>query len=121
VSERARIEALVWFGVLAGPLTWGIAHATGVLATEASCKAVGVPSSTGPWGLGIAIGGGLIAAAGGAVSIAVFRATRGSGKELPLSRIHFLSVIGMTVSLLFFALLVMGGLGSFFQLECVQS
>jgi hypothetical protein len=121
VSRRPRIEALVWFGVLGGPVTWALFHLMGIEVTDAACSPVGVPASVDAWSLGIAIGGGVIAAAAGTASVVVFRATRESGEELPASRIHFLSVIGMTVSLLFFALMVMQGLGSFFLPECVQS
>jgi hypothetical protein len=121
VTERRRTEALVWFGVLGGPVTWALAHVTGIEVTDAACSPVGAPASTGAWGLGIAIGGGLVAVAAGAASVHVFRATRESGDELPASRIHFLSVIGMAVSLLFFALLLMAGLGSYLLPDCVQS
>jgi TRAP-type C4-dicarboxylate transport system permease small subunit len=121
VTEPAHVEALVWFGVLGGPVTWALAHLVGVEVTQAACSRLAAPTSIDPWALGIAIGGGLVAAGAEAASIHVFRATRSSGEGLPLSRIHFLSVIGMAVSLLFFALLVMAGLGSFFLPECVQS
>jgi hypothetical protein len=121
VSERTRIEALVWFGVLGGPVTWALFHLMGLEVVQATCSPVGSPGPYDAWALGIAVAGGAIAMAAGAVSIHVFRATRESGDELPASRIHFLSVIGMTVSVLFFALMVMQGLGSYFLPECVQS
>lgn len=121
MTERARSEALVWFGVLGGPVTWALAHLAGVEVTDAACGTVGVPASIDAWGLGIAIVGGIVSVAAGAASFHVFRATRESGEELPASRIHFLSVIGMMLSLLFFALLVMAGLGSFLLPDCVQS
>jgi hypothetical protein len=121
VSERLPIERLVWFGVLGGPVAWVLSLLIGVEASDAACSVVGVPASLDAWSLGIAIAGGLVAAAAEIAAVVVFRATRDSGHELPASRIHFLSVIGMTVSLLFFVLILMSGLGSFALPECVQS
>jgi hypothetical protein len=121
VSERLPIGGLVWFGVLGGPVAWGLSLLVGVEVSDAACSTIGAPASLDAWSLGIAIGGGLVAAVAEAAAIVVFRATRGGGHELPASRIHFLSVVGMTVSVLFFALILMSGLGSFALPECVQS
>ncbi len=121
MSERLPIGRLAWFGVLGGPVAWVVSLLVGVEVSDAACSRVGAPGSLDAWALGIAIAGGLVAAAAEAAAIVVFHATRGSGHELPASRIHFLSVIGMTVSLLFFALILMSGLGSFALPECVQS
>jgi uncharacterized membrane protein YidH (DUF202 family) len=121
VSGVVRTERLVWFGVLGGPLAWTLSLVLGVEVSDAACSTVGAPASLDAWALGIAVVGGLVAAAAEVAAIGVFRATRDSGHELPASRIHFLSVIGMVVGALFLVLILMSGLGSLALPECVQS
>jgi hypothetical protein len=60
---------------------------------------------------------------GGLAALAAFRATRKVEDDdpPPPGRIHFLSVIGMTISPLFLAIILMSGLGSILMSGCVQA
>ena len=62
-----------------------------------------------------------IAVLAGCSAIAVFRATRDVGEDPPGSRIHFLSIVGMTIAPLFVAIILMSGVGSVVLTNCHQS
>lgn len=105
---------LLWFGVLGAPLAWACQHVFGFGLTVAACGAGGRP-----WG--IPIDGWTIAATAVAATIAilaqvaafvVFRATRGTSEgPPPVSRIHFMSIVGLTINPLFLAIILLSGIG----------
>ncbi len=112
---------VAWYGVLGAPAAWALSLLVGVEVTDAACSRVGAPGSLDTWALGITVVAGLAAAGAEAAAIVTYRATRDSGKELPAARIHFLSVIGIAVGVLFLVLILMSGLGALALPECVQS
>jgi hypothetical protein len=59
----------------------------------------------------------------GAGACVAWRATRDSDDDErpPAGRVHFLSVIGMTIAPLFLAIIVMSSVGAIVVEECVQS
>ena len=108
-----RRPLLMWFGVLGAPLAWTaqLWVATGL--TIATCSAAGrswelpVRSVT----TALTVVAALTAALAAASAFAVLRATRDASAAPPAGRVHFLAVIGLTVSALFGCLIVMSGLG----------
>jgi hypothetical protein len=116
--------ALSWFGLLAAPLAFTAQHVAGIAVTQARCGDMyafhdGVPVNT----LSIIVAGlALVIAIAGEVSaVLAWRRTREAGEDPPGSRIHFVSVMGMTFTPLFIVIVLMTGLGSIILQECVQS
>jgi hypothetical protein len=115
-------RALLWFGVLGAPFAWAVQHVAGFGLTEAACGLAGKRTGLAldPWTIAVTALGETVAVLAAIAAIAVFRSTRDAGEEPPGSRIHFLSIIGMTISPLFALIILMGGLGSVFLANCVQ-
>lgn len=118
-----RLQALMWFGLLGAPIAWATQHVTGFGLSVAACSAAGrrVGVALDPLTIVVTAIAATIAAAAGVCAITVFRATRGVGDEPPGSRIHFLSIVGMTIAPLFVAIILMSGVGSVVQANCHQS
>jgi ubiquinol-cytochrome c reductase cytochrome c subunit len=122
-----RAGRYAWFAVLGPPFAWAVQHVTGYALGLADC-----PDNTrGPgWsvpvdGVTIAIGAvaALVAAAGGMAAVAAYRATRDADDDdaPPAGRIHFLSLIGMTITPLFLAMIVMSSAGAVAASGCAQA
>ena len=113
---------LLWFGVFGAPFAWAAQHVAGYGLTEASCglagKRTGVALDT--WTIVVTAVGASTAVLSGLAAVAVFRATRETGEEPPGGRVHFLSIVGMTISPLFTLIILMSGLGSIFLANCHQ-
>lgn len=108
-----RQPLLMWFGVLGAPLAWTaqLWFATGL--TIATCSAAGrrwdLPVR--PLFAGLSVLAALTAVLAAASAFAVLRATHDASGAPPAGRVHFLAVIGLTVSGLFGFLIIMSGLG----------
>jgi heme/copper-type cytochrome/quinol oxidase subunit 2 len=122
-----RAGLFAWFGVLGPPFAWALQHVAGFAVGLADC-----PDNTrGPgWSvpvdaLTIVIGGvaGLVAVLAGAAAVAAFRATRGADEDdaPPAGRIHFLALIGITITPLFLAMIAMTSAGAIAANGCTQS
>jgi hypothetical protein len=116
--------ALSWFGLLAAPFAFTAQHVTGIAITQARCGDMyvfhdGVPVNA----LSIIVAGAAlaVAVAGEVAAVLAWRRTREAGEEPPASRVHFVSVMGMTFTPLFIVIVLMTGLGSIILTECVQS
>jgi hypothetical protein len=117
----------MWFGLFAPPAAWVLQHVSGIELQYAQCH----DNTAGPaydihvdaWTLAVTIVAAAVAVLGGLASIAAWRATRDAEEDdaPPAGRIHFLSVIGMTITPLFLAIILMSGLGEFFLPSCLQS
>jgi hypothetical protein len=123
-----RTPALLgWVGLFAAPMAWASQHVAGIELTFSACHdntagpAWDVPLD--PVTIAITAVAACTAVLGGLAAVAAFRATRKVEDDdpPPPGRIHFLSVIGMTISPLFLAIILMSGLGSIFMSGCVQS
>jgi hypothetical protein len=114
---------LVWYGVLGAPVAWASSHVVGWIVTETACSTAGNgwAISVNAWSAALLLGAGTIAAGAEAAAIWSFRRTRGAGEDLPGARLHFLSVIGILLGILFFTLIVISAIGSIALTECVQS
>lgn len=117
-----RPSLLVWAGVAAAPAAWALQHVSGFAFTQAQCERAGTEYRIHlePWFIGLSSAAAVIALGGILAAIFVWRETRGAGEEPPASRVHFLSVVGMTSSPLFLFIILMSGLGSTLLPQCVQ-
>ena len=122
-----RAGLFAWLGVLGPPFAWALQHVAGYSVGLADC-----PDNTrGPgWsvpvdGLTIAIGGAtaIVAVLCGLAAVAAWRATRDADDSdaPPAGRVHFLAVIGMTITPLFMAMILMSSAGAVAANGCVQS
>jgi hypothetical protein len=117
----------MWFGLFAPPAAWALQHVAGLQMQFATCHdntaGPGFHFSVDGWTVAVTAGAATIAVLGGLASLAAWRATRDSEDDdaPPAGRIHFLSVIGMTITPLFLAIILMSGLGVAFLPSCVQS
>ncbi len=126
---------MLWFGVLGGAVAWLIQFPANLYLTFAQCN-----NLAGRWNLPIhelEIGLSALAfAIGGiatAVSARIFRATygaaddidgqerRGDGSPPPVGRIHFLSIVALTVNVLALTIVVLTGVGAPLLRVCQQS
>jgi hypothetical protein len=122
-----RAGLFAWLGVLGPPFAWALQHVVGFFFGLADC-----PDNTrGPgWNvpvdaLTIVLGAAtaLITALCGAAAVAAWRATRGVDESdaPPAGRIHFLAMIGMTITPLFLAIIAMSSAGAIAAHGCTQS
>jgi hypothetical protein len=127
MRPRLTPSALMWFGLFAAPFAWAAQHVTGIELQYARCH----DSRPGPaWdvpvdALAIAVSAvaAAVAVAGGLAAIAAWRSVRDADDDdaPPAGRVHFLAVVGITISPLFLAIILMSGLGTVFLPTCVQS
>jgi hypothetical protein len=122
-----RAGLFAWLGVLGPPFVWALQHVAGYSVGLADC-----PDNTrGPgWNvpvdaLTIAIGGAaaIISALCGLAAVAAWRAARDADESdaPPAGRIHFLAMIGMTITPLFLAMIAMSSAGAVAAHGCTQS
>lgn len=113
---------LVWFGILGAPVAWTVQLWITSGLTLAACSAAGrhwdIPVD--PLTTALTLLATLSAVLAAASATVVLRATGDAGGEPPAARVHFLAVIGLTVSFLFGCLIVMTGLGIVFHDLCHQ-
>jgi hypothetical protein len=120
----SRTALLLWFGLFGAPAAWTIQHIAGYALTEATCDEAGrsgwnVHMHT--WIIVVSATALAVSLAAGGAAIATYLRTRDSGEDPPGSRIHFLSVIALTTTPLFVAIILMSGLGSLLLTPCHQS
>ena len=125
--RRPRSSALAWLGALGPPFAWAGQHIAGFALGLADCP----DNTAGPgWHVPVDAGtivvGGVAAAAAmlcGLSAVAAWRATRDADDSdaPPAGRTHFLAVIGMTITPLFLAMIVMSSAGAIVFRGCVQS
>ena len=116
------MKARLWFGVLGAPLAWVAQFLIGYSLGLAACGAAGRKwgLSVDGWTLAATGAGAAVAALATASAMQVYRATRAAGSEPPGARIHFLSMIGLTIAPLFLAIILMGGVGAIVLDNCRQ-
>jgi hypothetical protein len=123
IEERPslRLTALMWIGVTAAPVAVVVELVSGVMFTDGGCSTAGRGLAITTWTLAVGIACGLVALGGVLAALATVRATRDAGEAPPLGRVHFLGVVGIVVSLLPLAIIVMTTIGTVALPECVQS
>ena len=123
--RRAGLHA--WLGVLGPPFAWALQHVAGISVGLADCpdNALGPGWSVPVDALTIAIGAvaAVVAALCGAAAVAALRATRDAADDdaPPAGRIHFLALIGITITPLFLAMIAMSSAGAVAATGCTQS
>jgi hypothetical protein len=121
--NRRRLNALVWFGVLGGALTWAAQFVFGMQLGLARCESPNarfqLPVDS--WAIGLAVAAVVVALLAEIAAIGAFRATREAKDEISAQRIHFLATVGMTINPLVLAIAVMSGIGVPVLTLCQQS
>lgn len=122
-----RPNVLMWIGLLAAPGAWALQHVAGLEFQFAQCH----DGAAGPtwnvhidaWTIVISAGAAAIAILGGLAALATWRGVRDAEEDEapPSGRLYFMGVVGMTISPLFLAIILMSGLGEIFLPGCVQS
>jgi hypothetical protein len=118
---------LAWFGALGAPFAWAAQHVGGYALGLADCpdNTVGAGWDVPVNGWTIVVGGtaAAVAVLCGVASILAWRATRDAEEDdaPPAGRIYFLSMIGMTITPLFLAMIVMSSAGAIVAHGCTQS
>lgn len=119
-------ELLQWFGVFGGPLAWATQHMCGVFLTFADCGTVGahgLPVAINTVTLALSVPLAVVALLALVASVVSFRRTRQAKATdaPPTGRQYFFAIIGMAVSPLFFAMIVMSSSGVVGLTECRQA
>jgi NO-binding membrane sensor protein with MHYT domain len=127
-------NSLVWFAVLGGSGAWAVQFVANLAFTFAQCDQ---PVSRWQlplhgWEIGLSAGAVAVGLAAWATALGVFLRTRefdavaeeelsGGGSSPPVGRVHFLSIVGLTVNPLALAIIVMTGIGAPLLAVCQQS
>ncbi len=124
---RPTPDLLMWAGLLAAPGAWAGQHITGVWLEIVRChdnapgRSGGLPVD----GLTVAVSAvaAILATTGLLAAVLAWRTARDADDDdpPPAGRVHFLAVVGITISPLFLAMIVMSGTGGTAISECVQS
>ena len=117
----------MWFGLLGAPAAWAAQHVTGIALTIGQCH----DNTAGPdwqvhldaWAIAVTALAAGVAVLAGLSAVAAWRSARDADDSdpPPAGRIHFLGIVGLTISPLFLAIIVMSGLATVFLPQCVQS
>jgi hypothetical protein len=114
----------MWFGLFAPPAAWTVQHVAGIGISQGICGVEAGPgghAGLNPWSVGVAIGALVIGVAGLVAAIVSWWATRDVGTDPPGARIHFLTIIAVTTTPLFLAIIVLSGFSDLFLSGCRQS
>jgi hypothetical protein len=124
--------AVVWFGVLGGPVAWAVQFVANLWFGFARCDGSG--RWRGPvaaWGIGLSVAALVVGITALAVSASLFRRTdvgevraqvvRGFGGPPPVARVHFLAIVGLVVNPLALAIVAMTAVGAPLLTLCQQS
>jgi hypothetical protein len=117
---RARLEALQWFGLLAGPVAFAAAHVLGVELTLADCNPADLGIPLHPVQAAATAIAGLVVVLGEVAALLAYRGTREVGWEgdPPLGRIRFLATASLVIGPLFLTLVLLGGIGALSHPSC---
>ncbi|HEY1276776.1 MAG TPA: hypothetical protein VGF25_17835 [Thermoleophilaceae bacterium] len=113
--------ARLWFGVFGAPAVWVVQFVGGYTLGAADCGGAGLDIPFDALTAAFTAVAACVAVAAGLTALGVFRETRDVGDEPPGSRVHFLSIVGMTIAPLFVAIILMSGLGAIVLESCHQS
>jgi hypothetical protein len=123
--RRPFIDAVSWFGVFGAPLAWAAQHVTGFMVATAACAPGGPRRAVAFNALAIivTVPAVLVALAAIGSALYVYRATSAHDKDdpPPEGRLHFFSIVGLTVGPLFVFIMVMSGFGVIDLPGCRQS
>jgi hypothetical protein len=113
---------VLWFAVLGAPFAWGFQFGVNYWISEAQCSLSGPgwTSASHTWAVVLTVAAAIVALAAGLVSVLLFRATSDLEDDdaPPGGRTHFLSIVGMAITPLFFFIIVMNGVGATVLAPC---
>jgi hypothetical protein len=125
LSPESPVSPVLWYAVLGAPIAWALEFWVGYWATQARCERPGahVAVDLSTWAIVAGVAGLLIAVGALVTSIVLWRGF--SDAEVkgapPRGRVRFLAAVGMTVSPLFIAIIVMTTSGVLVLMPCNQS
>ncbi len=118
-----RLAFFMWFGLLGAPFAWTVQHVVGISVIEAACNPPsphwGVPVDG--WTLTTTAVAAIVVVLSTAAAYMAYRATKDAGTDPPEARVRFLAIVGLVVSPLFLAIMLMSGITVVAFPECVQS
>jgi hypothetical protein len=121
---RSPVSPLLWFSVLGAPFAWAAQFGISYWVTEAKCSVAGTRwgISVDAWVIVLTVLAAVVAVGGGYVALSLFRATNGVEQdgEPPSGRTRFFAYVGLTVTPIFLAIIVLNGIGAVVH-SCVQS
>ena len=124
-TGRLSPSLLSWFGVFAAPAAWTLQHVFGLGITLAACNRAGQSFGLAVNTITIVLmaAAAATALAGTVAAVLAFLAMRGTSNDdaPPPGRIFFMSLVGMTTSPLFLAIVLMSGSGVLSHTVCRQS
>jgi len=124
-AARVKPAVLQWFGVFGAAFAWASLHVVGFAVTLASCERAGTRWSVATDGITIAATAlaAVVAVLAGASALATYRMAGGASHDdpPPKGRMQFLGVVGMAVTPLFLAIILMDGSGVLSLEVCRQS
>jgi hypothetical protein len=116
---------LLWFGVAGAPAAWVLQFAIGYWIGWAECSATGSQwgISISVWSIAVTAVAAVSAVAAGLTAAAMFMAVDAEVDDdpPPSGRVRFLAIVGMAITPLFFAMIVMNGVGAAVLAHCHQS
>jgi heme/copper-type cytochrome/quinol oxidase subunit 2 len=116
-------SAVMWFATLGAPIAWGLQFTIGYWITQGRCGATAWDLSLRTWAIVLTVVAAAVAVGAGLTALALFRRTREADKDdpPPFGRLHFFSIVGMAITPLFVAIIVMNGVGVAVLQGCHQS
>jgi hypothetical protein len=123
-SRPSLTTVLMWLGLLGPAFAWTIQHVAGVGLTQGFCGVEAAPGSGGhldAWTIAVTAGAVVVSLAGLVAALATWRRTRDVGTDPPGARIHFLSIVALTTTPLFLAIMLLSGISALFVTGCQQS
>lgn len=116
--------ALSFYGCFFAPAAWGLQHWIGFSINQARCNGPGrAAAPVDAVTLGALIFAFVVSLLGLGAAFAAYRATKEIPEQGPPpgGRVHFMAVIGMSITPLFMCIFLMSGIGTFFLDVCRQS
>lgn len=123
VPPESPVSPVLWFAVLGAPGAYAVQLGLGYWLAEAACSPTG-----GEWGIPLAAWAAVVTALSAAIAVAagltsvwLYRRHGDRHDPPPPGRVAFLAAVGMTLSVLFLALILMSGVGAVTFRVCNQS
>ena len=125
IKAPARPVLMQWFGVFGAAFAWATLHVVGFAVAQASCERAGSRwhVATDAITTAATVAAAVVAVLAGLSAIATYRAAGDAGHDdaPPNGRMHFLGVVGIAVTPLFLAMILMAGSGVLSVSVCRQS
>lgn len=123
IPPESPVSPVLWFAVLGAPGAYVVQLGLGYWLVEAACSPTGeqwgIPLAT--WAAVVTALAATLAVAAGLTSVWLYRRHGDRHDPPPPGRVAFLAAVGMTVSVLFLALILMTGAGALTFHVCNQS